>query len=221
MVTINFCLRKGSPIVPHNDSLYPLLVCLLMRSTHFHSHLHSHPLTHASPHIHSHLLAHTLAHSLALTHSTPHLPSHSPTPPLPSHSLTHTHTHLLQVFDVIVKHDASKFSYRQPPAPQFSIAMMHPGCNNLPRLDEVLDLSRAVAAAAAVPAAVELLAAAPVSLDAAAAAGGAAAQAAAVVSGSSSSRVSYRPVKFGLPEEGDVGFCELVPLRLMDLLTNM
>jgi hypothetical protein len=27
-------------------------------------------------------------------------------------------------------------------------------------------------------------------------------------------------VKFALPEEGDVGFCELLPLRLMDMLTN-
>jgi hypothetical protein len=32
--------------------------------------------------------------------------------------------------------------------------------------------------------------------------------------------VRYSAVKFALPEEGDVSFCELVPLRLMDFLTN-
>jgi hypothetical protein len=131
---------------------------------------------------------------------------------------------VLQVFDVLVKHDATKFSYKQPPAPQFSIAMMHPGCSNLPRLDEVLDLSLTVAAAAGTGAGAAG-GAAPAPSAAAVALTAAAAEAVAVASGSngsdSSSRVSYRAVKFGLPEEGDVGFCELVPMRLMDLLTNM
>jgi hypothetical protein len=36
----------------------------------------------------------------------------------------------------------------------------------------------------------------------------------------SSGRVSYAAVKIALPEEGDVGFVELVPMRLMNLLTN-
>jgi hypothetical protein len=36
----------------------------------------------------------------------------------------------------------------------------------------------------------------------------------------SSGLVSYAAVKIALPEEGDVGFVELVPMRLMNLLTN-
>jgi hypothetical protein len=33
-------------------------------------------------------------------------------------------------------------------------------------------------------------------------------------------RVHYQPVQFALAEDGDVSFCQLTPVRVVDLLTN-
>jgi len=123
------------------------------------------------------------------------------------------------------------------PPPQFSIAMMTNGCSNLPSLDEILDLSLTVApaaAAAAAAAAPPTAATSPTAeitphqaAEGAGAEGGGAGSGGCGSNGGSNSssssgggRVCYRGVKFALPEEGDVSFCELVPLRLMNLLTN-
>lgn len=114
----------------------------------------------------------------------------------------------MQVYDVLIKHEANKFSYKQPPPPHFSIAMMHNGCSNLPCLDEILDLSLTVAAT---PAAAKQASNTALTATEAADDGG---------SSSSSGRPLYQAVKFALPEEGDVNFCELVPMRPMNLLTN-
>jgi hypothetical protein len=132
-----------------------------------------------------------------------------------------------QVFDVLVKHDACKFSYKQPPAPHFSIAMMHSSCSNLPSLDEILDLALAVAgpattaaAAASQPGNAAATAAADPSTTSGTSADWKQMPAVGSSSSSSSGRPAYQAVKFALPEEGDVSICELVPMRLMNMLTN-
>lgn len=122
----------------------------------------------------------------------------------------------------------SHFSYKGTPAPHFSIAMMHSGCSSLPPLDDLLNLSLAVAGGQQhhqQQLQQQLQhnkdnTQAHSSVTASAVAAGGGDDTSSKSSSSSQQLVCYQGVKFALPEEGDVGFCELVPMRLMDLLTN-
>lgn len=144
-----------------------------------------------------------------------------------------------QVYDVLV--NSQRFSYKNPTPPQFSIAMMHNGCSNLPCLDEILDKSLVAVAdsgfrsqqssAQLQPMAASGVSGAGADSGVNGAGGGSSSQHPVDSlppsnSGNDSpskqqqSSGCYRSVKYALPEEGDVNFSELTPLRLMNLLTN-
>jgi hypothetical protein len=125
------------------------------------------------------------------------------------------------VFDVLL--NQPHFSYRAPPRPHFSVAMVRQGCSNLPPLDELLDLSAAAAGGSGSGGSNEDTDGAAASCGGAGQSASETAAAAAAAAGSgrgAQQQVAYQTVKFALPEEGDVSFCELRPVRLMNLLTN-
>eukprot|EP00879_Flechtneria_rotunda_P025126 GHRR01026685.1.p1 GENE.GHRR01026685.1~~GHRR01026685.1.p1 ORF type:complete len:431 (+),score=190.32 GHRR01026685.1:315-1607(+) len=147
------------------------------------------------------------------------------------------------VFDTLLREP--HFSYKQPPGPQLSIAMVKDGCTLLPSLDELLDLSTAAAALAAespaLASAVVATAAAGVrgcSIDGQANSSinndgkstrqvrvqcdNTAAQHSSVEEPSpcEESFQECKPVVFGIPDGSDVNFYQLQPVQLINQLTN-